>query len=139
LEKDPAVKKLMEVLFPDPSNSIVPKSDKGKVRELRQSGKLKVTNAPAIEAQFNKDNKPIELKAADIVDPELIKKHRLNFSLRNIGMHPITDKWIVTKLIGNEVKIISKSIMPYKQAFAEFNRLIAIDAEKELKSNSKKK
>lgn len=139
LEKDPAVKQLMSVLFPDPSNYPIAKSDKGKVRELRQKGQLKVTNAPAIQAQFNKDDKPIELPAKDIVDPELIKKVRLNFSLRNIGMHPYSDNWIITKLIGNEVKIVSKSITNYKQAFAEFNRLIMIDAEKELKSNSKKK
>lgn len=136
LEKDPAVKKLLDVLFPDPSNGF--KSDKGKVRELRQAKQLKVTNDPAIKAQFNNEKVDIELKPDQMVSPELMKAVRLNYSLRCIGMHPHADNWIITQLIKGKVSIISK-IMIYKEAFAQFNRIIAIEAEKQLKAKSKKK
>jgi hypothetical protein len=134
----PKSKKELESTAKQLLNALFDKSGKGKVRELRQKGQLKVTAEPLAKAQFNKDNEPIELKASQLVDPELMKQARLNYSLRGIGMHPISDRWIITQLIGNDVKIISK-IMPYKTAFAEFNRLIAIAAEKLLKARSKVK
>lgn len=123
-------------------NSIVKElnamTPKGKVRQLRQSKQLKVTSAPLTESQFNKDDKPIELKASQLVDPGLIKSVKLNYSMRNIGMHPFNDHWIICHLTTEgKVEIISKSIMNYKTAFAQFNRIIAIAAEKVFKASKK--
>jgi hypothetical protein len=134
----PKSKKELESTAKQLLNALFDKSGKGKVRELRKQGQLKVTNDPSIKAQFNKTDEVIELKPEQLISPELIKEARLNYSLRGIGMHPISDRWIITQLIGNDVKIISK-IMPYKTAFAEFNRLIAIAAEKLLKARNKVK
>lgn len=123
-------------------NSIVKElntmTPKGKVRQLRQSNKLKVTSAPLTQSKFNKDDKPIELKASQLVDPELIKSVKLNYSLRCIGMHPFSDFWIICHLTNTgKVEIISKSIMNYKAAFAQFNQVIAIAAEKVFKAGKK--
>jgi hypothetical protein len=123
-------------------NSIVKElnamTPKGKVRQLRQSKQLKVTTEPLTQSKFNKDDAPIELKASQLVDPELLKSVKLNYSMRNIGMHPFNDFWIICHLTNTgKVEIISKSIMSYKKAFAEFNRVIAIAADKVFKAGKK--
>jgi len=121
-EKEKIAKALLNGLFGSSE-----KSDKGKIRQLRQHAKLKMVNPIDLD-------KPIELK--DVVEPELIKRVKLNFNLRNIGIYPFNDNWIITKVVNEKVNIISK-VMDYKQAFAEFNRLILIDCEKELKKSKK--
>jgi hypothetical protein len=120
-------KQLIDAIIPP-----IPKSSKGKVRELRQAKQLKVV-APPIEAQFAKPDttEVIELKDSQIVSSELAERIKSNYVCRHLGIGN-QNLWGVIKRISDTKSELICGPIEYQRAFAIMSQHMTEDINREL-------